>query len=336
MSRALSLAALAASALAVPDLAAQQAPPAAPLSTFGYDASLPLNPRYADPRTVDGIEIRSLSFDSPKGGRVTGLIYTPSGPGRHPAMLVGHGAPGNCSGYATMTMGLAMARQGAVTICLDAPFARRNETPLTLTPQDSVDQVQFIIDLRRGVDYLAGRSDVDPSRIGYVGNSFGSAIGALFVGVEPRIKAAVLRVGDGGWVSHFSDPCTAESVGTAAVTGCLTYLGPLAEASAVERDRWLRAVLPIEGIRFIGGSTAKLLLQNGEEDPLVPPAQARRLKGATPEGTVQEWYPGGHRLPNAALISGLRFLNLHIGIAKADAAFEEWLTRRTATPPPRN
>jgi cephalosporin-C deacetylase-like acetyl esterase len=314
--------------------AAQQSPPAAPLSTFAYDATLPLDPRYTDPRTIDGIEVRSLSFASPKGGRATGVIYTPSGPGRHPAMLVGHGAPGNCSGYGTMTMGLAMARRGAVTICIDAPFARRNETPLTLTPQDSVDQVQFIVDLRRGVDFLAARSDVDASRIGYVGNSFGGAMGALFVGVEPRIKAAVLRVADGGWVSHFSDPCTADLVGTAAVTGCLTFLGPLAEASQGERDRWLRAVLPLEAIRFVGGSKSVILLQNGEQDPLVPPAQARRLKGAVPEGTVQEWYPSGHRLPNAALVSALSFLNLHLGVAKADAAFEEWLTRRTAPPPP--
>jgi dipeptidyl aminopeptidase/acylaminoacyl peptidase len=315
--------------------AAQQVPPAAPLSTFGYDATLPLDPRYTDPRTIDGIEVRSLSFASPKGGRATGVIYTPAGAGRHPAMLVVHGAPGNCGGYGTMTMGLAMARRGAVTICLNAPFARRNETPLTITPQDSVDQVQFIVDLRRGVDYLAGRSDVDPSRIGYIGNSFGGAMGALFVGVEPRVKAAVLRVADGGWVSHFSDPCTEDLVGTAAVTGCLTWLGPLSEASQSERDRWLHAVLPLEGIRFIGGTKAKLLLQNGEQDPLVPPAQARRLNGAVPAGTIHEWYPSGHRLPNAAMTSGLQFLNLHLGIAKSDAAFEAWLTQRTATPPPR-
>jgi cephalosporin-C deacetylase-like acetyl esterase len=324
---------LAVSALAVSDLAAQQAPPAAPLTTFSYDAARPLDPRFTDPRTVDGIEIRTLSFDSPKGGRATGVIYIPSGSGRHPAMLVGHGAPGSCTGYATMTMGLAMARRGAVTICLDAPFARRNETPLTFTPQDSIDQVQFIVDLRRGVDFLAARSDVDSARIGYVGNSFGGATGALFVGVEPRIKAAVLRVADGGWVSHFSDPCTADLVGPAAVTGCLTFLGPLAEVSAADRDRWLRAVLPLEAIRFIGGSKAKLLLQNGEQDPLVPPPQARRLMGAAPAGTVQEWSPSGHRLPNAALTSGLNFLNAHLGIAKSDAAFEEWLTKRTATPP---
>jgi cephalosporin-C deacetylase-like acetyl esterase len=323
-----------ASLVALP-AAAQQAPAAAPLSTFAYDARGRIDPRDSLERVIDGIEVRRLSFASPKGGRATGLLYVPTTPGRHPAMLVGHGAPGNCAGYATMTMGLAMARQGAVAICLDAPFARRNETPLTITPQDSVDQVQFMVDLRRSVDYLAARNDVDAARIGYIGNSFGGATGALFVGVEPRIRAAVLRVADGGWVSHFSDPCTADLVGTAAVTGCLTFLGPLADAPADERDRWLRALLPLEAIRFVGRSKATILLQNGEEDPLVPPAQARRLKGATPEGTVQEWYPGGHRLPNEALLSALRFLHDRVGLTSPDAPFEAWLAQRTAPPPAR-
>ncbi len=320
------------SLLAVPAVA-QQAPPVAPLSTFGYDAKLPLNARDSLRERIDGIEVRTLTFDSPKGGRATGLLYLPTTPGRHPGMLVVHGAPGNCSGYATVTTSLAMARQGAVTICLDAPFARRNETPLTFTAQDSVDQVQFMVDLRRGVDYLVGRADVDAGKIGYIGNSFGGATGALFAGVEPRLKGVVLRVADGGWVSHFSNPCTADLVGTAAVTGCLTFLGPLAEESPADRDRWLRAVLPLEAIRFVGQSKGVILLQNGEQDPLVPPPQARRLKGAVPAGTVQEWYPSGHRLPNEALLSGIRFLNLHVGLANPDPAFEAWLTKRTAAPP---
>lgn len=314
--------------------AAQQAPAVAPLSTFDYDAAKPLNARDSLRERIDGIEVRVLSFDSPKGGRATGLLYLPTGTGRHAGMLVGHGAPGNCSGYATMTMGLAMAKAGAVTICLDAPFARRQADPLTFTVQDSIDQVQFIVDLRRGVDFLAARNDVDRARIGYIGNSFGGATGTLFVGVEPRVRAAVLRVADGGWVSHFSDPCAAELVGTAAITGCLTFEGPLAEVAEGERAAWLKAVLPLEGIRFVGRAKGKLLLQNGEQDPLVPPTRAKRLKGAVPDGTVQEWYPSGHRLPNEAMTSGLAFLNGELGLAKSDPTFEAWLTQRTANPPP--
>lgn len=318
-----------------PALAAQSAPPAAPLSTFDYDARLPLDARDSLRERIDGIEVRTLSFASPKGGRVTGLLYLPGTPGGHAGMIVGHGAPGNSTGYATMTLGLAMARSGAVVIALDAPFARRNAQPLTLTAADSADQVQFMIDLRRGVDYLAGRSDVDASRIGYIGNSFGGAAGTLFAGIEPRLRAAVLRVADGGWVSHFTAPCDSTRTGAAAVTGCLRFDGPLAEETPADRDAWLRAVLPLEGIRFVGRARAKLLLQNGRRDPLVPPAVSTRLHNAVPEGTRKEWYDSEHRLPNEALLSGIRFLHDELGLSLPDAAFEGWLTTRTAAPPPR-
>lgn len=320
------------SLLALP-AAAQSAPPAAPLSTFGYDATKPLNARDSLRERIDGIEVRTLSFDSPKGGRVTGLLYLPGTPGKHPAMLVGHGAPGNSTGYATMTIALAMAKSGAVVIALDAPFARRNSDPLTLSPVDSADMVQFIIDLRRGVDYLAGRPDVDAARIGYIGNSFGGATGSLFAGVEPRLKGVVLRVADGGWVSHFIEPCDTTARGEATVTGCVTWIGPLEDAPAADRDRWARAMLPIEGIRFVGQSRARILMQNGRRDPLVPPAHSRRLHEATPAGTEQLWYDSEHRLPNAAMLDGLRFLNATLGLAAPDSAFSAWLDQRTAAPP---
>src|SRR6478735_3000497 len=117
-------------------LVAQQAPPAAPRSLFDYDTRLPLNARDSLRERIDGIEVRALSYDSPKGGRVTGLLLLPGTSGKHPAMIVGHGAPGNSGGYATVTTALAMAKSGAVVVVPDAPFARRNADPLSLSPQD--------------------------------------------------------------------------------------------------------------------------------------------------------------------------------------------------------
>ena len=325
--------AIASSLILAAPLGAQTAAPPAPLSTFAYDSKLPLEARDSLRERIDGIEVRALSYNSPKGGRVTGLLLLPGLPGKHPAMLVGHGAPGNSSGYATVTTALAMAKSGAVVIIPDAPFARRNEQPLTFSTQDSLDQVQFMVDLRRGVDYLIARGDVDAARIGYIGNSFGGATGALFAGIEPRLRAVVLRVGDGGWVSHFTEPCDTTARGAASVTGCVTYVGPLAEETATDRDAWIRSVLPMEPIRFIGRSKAAMLLQNGRQDPLVPPADGTRLKDAAPSGSVHEWYESGHRLPNEALFSGLRFLHDQLGLTAPDPAFSAWLLQRTTQPP---
>ena len=52
-------------------------------------------------------------------------------------------------------------------------------------------------DIRRAVDYLESRPDIDPSRIAYIGASWGAGSAPIFLAVEPRFKAAVLE--DGGF-----------------------------------------------------------------------------------------------------------------------------------------
>ena len=88
-------------------------------------------------------------------------------------------------------------------------------------------------------------------------------MGALFVGIERRLNAAVLVVGDGGLVSHFTGP---EDVNFMAGLSCAT------------RVAWFRAMAPIEPIRFIPhASPTALLLQSGRTDNLVPAADAQAL-----------------------------------------------------------
>ena len=50
-------------------------------------------------------------------------------------------------------------------------------------------------DLRRSVDYLETRPDIDADRLGYMGISWGSAMAPIMTAVEPRVKASVLVVG---------------------------------------------------------------------------------------------------------------------------------------------
>ena len=73
-------------------------------------------------------------------------------------------------------------------LAITAPWARAEadprDFPIQFTPQDSVEQVQLIVDLRRGVDLLGAHELVDSSRIGFVGGSYGGAIGGLCSNVE--------------------------------------------------------------------------------------------------------------------------------------------------------
>jgi dienelactone hydrolase len=209
-----------------------------------------------------------------------------------------HGAPGNARQMAGQ--GLGLAAHGAVVIAIDAPFARRAGPFLRFTPEDRAEQIQLMKDLQRAVDVLRARAHVDGGRIAYLGISYGGAMGALFAGVERRLKAAVLEVADGGLVSHFTGP---------------EDLGFLASMSCATRAAWFQAMAPIEPIRFIPlASPTPLLLQNGRSDTLVPPADAEALHAAAPEPKTIRWYNAGHSLGAQALADRHVWLNAQIGL----------------------
>ena len=61
--------------------------------------------------------------------------------------------------------------------------------------------VMWSKDLQRTVDYLETRSDVAHDKIGYLGRSWGAAMGTIMVATEPRLKLAIFDVG-GFYAQH--------------------------------------------------------------------------------------------------------------------------------------
>ena len=272
---------------------------AADRALFAYDANAPLNLKKTVESTNNGVEVSAISFDSPDGGSVTGLLFDPvTRTGLRPGIVLMHGAPGTARQMAGQ--GQALAAYGAVVIAIDAPFARRTGAWVRFTADDGAEQIQLMKDLQRAVDVLRARPNVDGERIAYLGVSYGGAMGALFVGIERRLKAAVLEVADGGLVSHFTGP---EDASFMAGLSCATRLA------------WFQAMVPIEPIRFIPlASPTPLLLQNGWSDTLVPQADAEALHAAAPEPKTIQWYNAGHSLGSQALIDRHAWLNAHIGL----------------------
>jgi dienelactone hydrolase len=215
-----------------------------------------------------------------------------------PGIVLMHGMPGTARDMAPYAQ--LLAEHGAVVIAIDAPFARRGGQTVRFSSGDRAEQIQLIKDLQRAVDVLRARANVDDERVAYLGISYGGAMGALFVGIERRIKAAVLVVGDGGLVSHFTGP---EDVNVMASLSCAT------------RVAWLRAMTPVEPIRFIAHSPpTALLVQSGRLDNLVPAADAQALHAAVPEPRTIRWYDAGHGLDQQALFDRLDWLHEQIGL----------------------
>jgi dienelactone hydrolase len=272
---------------------------------FTYDDDAPLSVRTVDSWPNGNLRVSRISYASPRGGRVPALIVAPSGDGPFAGLILQHGLPGDK--FQVLPIAEDFARPGAVVVAIDAPWARRGELP-DFTERDRADQIQLMVDLRRAVDLLQSRDDVDDNRIAYVGVSYGAAMGGLLAGIEHRIAAFVLASGDGGLVSHFTG------------TGAYAH-GPLSQLPPARRKRWLDAMRPIEPIKWIGRAHAPILFLSGRNDELAPPADARKYQQAAHEPKDVRWYDSGHVLPSKALCDTARWLEERIGIvAEKDPA----------------
>jgi uncharacterized protein len=271
-----------------------------PVHVFAYDPTASTALRDSVRATdSDSVTVYAVSFASPRGGRATGVMCVPPGSGPFAGILLQHGMPGNAE--QTLVTARSLARHGAVVLSLDAPWARRGGRPVAFTVQDSADQVQLITDMQRGVDVLVARGDVDPSRLAYLGVSYGGAMGALLAGVERRLKTYILAVGDGGLVSHF--------------TGADDPPGGPFGVSREQWNRWLAAMRPIEPLRFVErAAPASIFFQSGRQDRLVPPVDAVWLHRAASEPKTVRWYETGHGLGPQARVDQLEWLHRTVGM----------------------
>ena len=272
---------------------------------FEYDRSRPLN--LAMPleptRRVGRVALYDATYESPAGGLVPAWIVLPEAKGAHPAVIIMHGLPAGRDD--AVDVALDFGEAGVASILIDAPFNRpgRSRTGssseiITFTAQDRDEQIQLILDLRRAIDVLGSLPQVDERRVGYLGISYGAAMGGLLAGVEDRIAAYVLAVGDGGLVEHFLGPDD---------TG-----GRLLTLPAEERATWIAAMEPIEPLYYVGHATAPLFFLAAAYDENVPRSDAERYHTAAPDAARVEWYDSGHDLRHAAQCDTAAWLAGHL------------------------
>ena len=171
----------------------------APGEVFDYDRAAPLDVKTTGTERVEGVTIADLTYASPTGGRVPAYIVAPAGKGSYGGLIFMHWGQGDRSEF--LGDALAMAQNGAVSILIDAPHLRPVGPSAPALDSRSADEKErdytagLIVDLRRAVDVLLARGDVDASRIGFVGHSLGAVCGGVLAGVEPRIASFVLVAG---------------------------------------------------------------------------------------------------------------------------------------------
>jgi len=174
-------------------------------STFAYDRHESFD--YVDKGVVNHgypITIHDVSFASARSGRVHAYLVVPPGKGPFPAVIWAHG-----SGVTRNDLLLPatwFAARGAIQLLPDDPFERNPQLNDASDSRQRAAIVQQVIDLRRAVDLLQSRPDVDRKRIAFTGLSFGAIQGAFLAGTEPRITAFDLQSGRGRSLGPGLDP----------------------------------------------------------------------------------------------------------------------------------
>jgi dipeptidyl aminopeptidase/acylaminoacyl peptidase len=128
------------------------------------------------------------------GLTLAGVVHTPPDlrPGeRRPAFVILPGFGGGNDGAGCRVSAEHLSQHGYVTMRVDHRGSGQSEGE-----RARVICLERVQDTRDAITYLAGRDDVDPSRIGLLGSSFGAAVAIYTAGVDERAAAVVSL---GGW-----------------------------------------------------------------------------------------------------------------------------------------
>lgn len=238
------------------------------------------------------VSVHPLAFSS-GAVRVPAFVVTPAGGGRHAAVVLVHGSGGDRSEL--LAPARALAAKGIVAMTITEPSTSHPPKPVSTVPallaETKASALADVAAVGRAADVLAARSDVDASRLGYLGWSAGAKTGALVAARDQRFRALALLSGGAETVDRFV--AAAPAPYRAAVRKTLTEVDPL---TAIAHAR-----------------PGTILLEDGRRDTVVPRAALENLVHAAPKGTAVRWYPAGHTLDHDAF---------------RDA--EQWLARRLA------
>ena len=273
---------------------------------FDYDQNAQLDVREAGSINRNGVRIHDITYASPKSGRVTAYLVAPTRRGRFAGVVFGHW------GYGTRTEflpeAILYAHAGVVSLLVDdlnvrpAPWRRRAEGDQPQAVRDNF--IQSAVDLRRGIDVLLARFDVDPNRIAYVGHSSGAHWGAILSAVDNRLKTVVLMAGvpsEKTILMESDDP---------------DYIGFRQSTPKEQLDNYFRIITPLDAINYVPhAAPTPLLFQFARFEQYFNEAAMKQYAGAASEPKLVLWYDTGHALNDVRpLIDRANWLQRYIGM----------------------
>jgi dienelactone hydrolase len=176
----------------------------------------PLRPKLRETWQKDGYRIESVTYEAEAGDAIPALLLIPDGVNaNHPAPAVavwhqhngewhlGKSEPAGLAGDPSQHTGVGLVREGYVVLCPDALcFEERQNAQLKNGDFERFEFLRYVVagkcmawknilDMRRAIDYICSRAEVQPRKIGCYGHSMGSTHTWLVGPWEPRLQCLV-------------------------------------------------------------------------------------------------------------------------------------------------
>lgn len=266
---------------------------------YDYDKSAPLKLEQKEVDNRNGIGIYWVSFTIIGENRAEGILIVPKGQDRRSGIVWVHSS----GPFFWLADAMLMAEVGAVSLIVSPDFG----SPDLPAEQYRDAMIRAVISIRRGIDILESRTDIDSRRIGYVGHSFGALMGAVATAVDKRFRAAVFEVSLPGMSYHLR-------------TSPVQWAADHRKRLGAGLDDYLKVLSPIDAIRYIGhASPAALLFQSARLDPGVSEQDALEFFNAASEPKQLKWYDTAHEVTDIAAISDrARFLSKELKLQAID------------------
>jgi len=209
-------------------------------------------------------------------------LRVPAGQGRPPVVIM---MPGLDSVKEELqATAQYMLDRGLAIIAIDGPGQGEAEYELAIEP--AYERVATAV-----ADYLEGRDEIDPGRIGGFGVSLGGYYAARAAAFEPRIKAAVSLAGPYQWSQDWDMLPPQTRATFQHRSGATTEAGARKKAAALTLEHAAARI------------TRPLLVAAGGRDRLVPTYHAERLAREAPGAELMLDPDGSHGLTNHAFES---------------------------------
>jgi dienelactone hydrolase len=161
---------------------------------FRYDAGADLKVDEAGVEKQGTVSVHDIRFTPLPGAEpVKAYLVVPEGKGPFAGVLWVHwlGEPATTNRTQFLKEAVDLAPKGMVSLLVEGMWSAPGWYGNRVPEQDYDNSIRQVITLRRAMDLLRARPDVDKARIGYVGHDYGGMYGMMANGVDRRARTYV-------------------------------------------------------------------------------------------------------------------------------------------------